>query len=184
MHTVETLYGPIEESLFDSFAQIKLLVCDIDGVFSDGRIYMGNDGEELKAFSTLDGYGVKAVMKSGIQVAVITGRKSQIVENRMSALGITHIIQGQEQKQSAIKGLQTSLNVSPAETASIGDDMPDVGMFQESMLPISVANGHPYVKQQARYVTSQKGGFGAVREVCDILLQARGALNAIHGSSV
>lgn len=184
MSCVETLYGEISSSLLGTFGQIKLLVCDVDGVFSDGRIYMGNDGAELKAFNTLDGYGVKAIMKVGIEVAVITGRSSQIVQNRMSALGIKHIIQGQEGKQEAIKSLQSQLNISPSKTASMGDDMPDVGMFQESELPIAVSNAHPFVKQQAKYITTQQGGFGAVREVCDLLLQAQGQLEMIHGSSV
>lgn len=184
MTSIATLYGEISPSLLDTFGQIKLLVCDVDGVFSDGRIYMGNDGEELKAFNTLDGYGIKAIMKVDIEVAVITGRTSHIVQNRMSALGIKHIIQGREGKQEAIKSLQQQLNISPLQTASMGDDMPDVGMFQESELPIAVSNAHPYVKQQAKYVTTQSGGFGAVREVCDLLLQAQGQLETIHGSSV
>ena len=184
MPLVDTLYGQIDKPLFETFARIKLLVCDIDGVFSDGRIYMGNDGEELKAFNTLDGYGLKAIMNLGVQVAVITGRSSNIVKNRMTALGVQHIIQGQEKKQDAIKQLQQQLNISAEYTASVGDDMPDVGMFKESTLPISVSNGHPFVKNQAKYVTVQKGGFGAVREVCDILLQAKGELDVIHGSSI
>lgn len=184
MSMLNTLYAPIEQSLFERFKQIKLLVCDIDGVFSDGRLYLGNAGEELKAFHTKDGYGVKAILKAGIDVAVITGRRSQIVEQRMTALGVPHIIQGQEDKASTIQQLIQDLALEQTQVASMGDDMPDLGMFQYSALKISVADGHPYVKQQANYITQTKGGFGAVREVCDLLLQAHGTLEQIQASSV
>lgn len=184
MAQVTTLYGDVEQSLLDKLASISLLVCDVDGIFSDGRIYMGNAGEELKAFHTLDGYGVKALAKIGITVAVVTGRQSAIVENRMSALGIKHIIQGQEQKQQSVAKLQQLLGILPEHTAAMGDDMPDLGMFALSGVAISVVSGHPYVKQQADYVTVSRGGFGAVREVCDLILQAQGKLDVIHGASI
>ena len=166
------------------FRSIKLLACDVDGVFSDGRIYMGNDGEELKAFHTRDGYGLKAIMSLGIEVAIITGRRSAIVQNRMSALGVKHIIQGEEDKGPALKTIQAKLGIAPDHTASIGDDMPDTAMYQYSKLAISVADGHPLVKQQAGYVTQTPGGFGAVREVCDLILLAHQQLGDIHGASV
>lgn len=181
---VETLYGSISQSALNALSHIKLLVCDVDGVFSDGKIYMGNQGEELKTFHTLDGYGIKAIMQIGIEVAIVTGRKSQIVQDRMQALGVKHIIQGQEQKQSAVEALQNQLNISIEQTASVGDDMPDIGMFNVSGFGVSVCNGHPYVKQKADYVTISSGGSGAVREICDLLLQSRGQLTHIHGSSV
>lgn len=184
MVQVNTLYGELEESLLAKFAKVKLLVCDVDGIFSDGRIYMGNEGEELKAFHTLDGYGLKSLAKIGITVAVVTGRQSKIVHNRMSALGVEHIIQGQEQKREAVAQLQRELNISPNQTASLGDDMPDLGMFVLSQLKLSVVTGHPFVKQQADYVTVTPGGFGAVREVCDQLLLAQGKLEEVHGASV
>jgi len=184
MALVNTLYSPMKQSLFDNFKQIKLLVCDIDGVFSDGRLYLGNAGEELKAFHTKDGYGIKAILNAGIQVAVITGRRSHIVEQRMSALGVPHIIQGQEDKASAMQKLVKTLALDIQQVASVGDDMPDLGMFNHSAIKICVADGHPYVKQQANYVTQTKGGFGAVREICDLLLQAHGQLEKIQASSV
>jgi 3-deoxy-D-manno-octulosonate 8-phosphate phosphatase (KDO 8-P phosphatase) len=182
--SVKTLYGPIPQSLLTKMLNIKLLVCDVDGVFSDGKIYMGNQGEELKTFHTLDGYGVKAIMKIGIEVAIVTGRKSNIVQNRMHALGVKHIIQGQEEKLSAVENLQKQLSISKLQTASVGDDMPDVGMFSASNIAFSVSNGHPYVKRKADYVTASQGGSGAVREICDLLLHAHGKLNDIYGSSV
>ncbi len=180
---VETLYGSISSALMAKFAKIKLLVCDVDGVFSDGRIYLGNQGEELKAFHTRDGYGVKAIQKIGVQVAVITGRNSRIVNDRMTSLGVAHIIQGQEDKGPALRALIQSLDLQPEQVAAIGDDMPDVGMFGESGLTLSVADGHPFVCRQADYVTQCHGGFGAVREVCDVILQAHNQLDFSHGSS-
>ena len=184
MAKVETIYGPIEQSLFQSFASIKLLACDVDGVFSDGRIYLGDKGEELKAFHTRDGYGIKSLQRNGVQVAVVTGRRSQIVEQRMSALGVKHILQGCEEKNSALKDLQQQLNMNPEITASIGDDMPDIGMFDASKLSIAVADAHPLVIKKAHYVCYNRGGFGAVREICDLILHSLGQLDAIHGSSI
>ena len=184
MHHIDTFYGEISHALLNKFAEIKLLVCDVDGVFSDGRIYMGNGGEELKAFHTLDGYGVKALQKVGVTVAIVTGRQSKIVENRMSALGIQYIIQGQEQKREAVASLQSQLNIKPEHTGSIGDDMPDIGMFALSGLKLSVVSGHPQVKKQADYVTATPGGFGAVREICDLILQAQGKLDEVYGASI
>lgn len=184
MATVETLYAPVDSDLFEKLRAIRLLVCDVDGVFSDGRIYMGNDGEELKAFHTLDGYGIKAAMNIGIEVAIVTGRTSDIVSNRMSALGVKHILQGREEKQSAVAELQKSLKIKVEQTASIGDDVPDLAMFSLSSVSVCVASGHPQVKQKADYTTINRGGFGAVREFCDLLLQAQGKLDIIHGASI
>ena len=178
-----TIYGPIEQSLINRFAGIKLLACDVDGVFSDGRIYLGNNGEELKAFHTRDGYGIKALQQIGVQVAVITGRRSQIVEQRMSALGVKHILQGCEEKNRALRNLQEQLNIGAEKTASMGDDMPDIGMFAASNLSIDVADAHPFVAKSAHYICHNRGGFGAVREICDLILHSLGKLDDIHGSS-
>ncbi len=184
MSMIDTPYGPVEKELLTKLKQIKLLACDVDGVFSDGRIYMGQDGEELKAFHTRDGYGVKALQKMGVQVAVITGRKSNMVEKRMTALGVQHIYQGCEDKQPALQTLQKKLSVSVSETAAIGDDMPDLGMFQVSQCNVCVQDGHPTLAAQAHYKTRTKGGFGAVRELCDLILLAHGQLSTIHGASI
>ncbi|WP_339770836.1 3-deoxy-manno-octulosonate-8-phosphatase KdsC [uncultured Paraglaciecola sp.] len=184
MGDINTLYGNKSSSLMDKFSRIKLLACDVDGVFSDGRIYMGNQGEELKAFHTRDGFGVKALLNIGVHVAVITGRESRIVHQRMSALGIKHIIQGCEQKYDALDALQKQLKIGKEATVSIGDDMPDIGMFNLSHIGVATADAHPFVKKQALYVTQINGGFGAVREVCDLILHAKGKLHKVTGSSV
>jgi 3-deoxy-D-manno-octulosonate 8-phosphate phosphatase (KDO 8-P phosphatase) len=184
MAMIDTLYGPLSQNTLKQFSRIKLLACDVDGVFSDGRIYMGQQGEELKAFHTRDGYGIKALQSIGVQVAVITGRRSNIVEQRMSSLGVLHIIQGCEDKKKALADLQKELYINHKNTASMGDDIPDLGMFEISDLCFTVDDGHPSVKQQANYITNNKGGFGAVREICDLILLAKGKLNADYGASI
>ena len=184
MTQISTLYGPLDKSVMDKLATIKLLACDVDGVFSDGRIYLGNAGEELKAFHTRDGYGVKALQSIGVHVAVITGRRSHIVEQRMQSLGVIHVKQGCEDKYVALVALQQQLTISIDACASMGDDVPDLGMFTGSGFTIAVADAHPLVQNNASYVTQNKGGFGAVREICDLILQARGKLDGIRGSSI
>lgn len=179
-----TLYTDLDNVLFEKLAHIKLLVCDVDGVFSDGRIYLGNDGEELKAFHTRDGYGVKALVSNGVNVAVITGRRSAIVENRMKALSVAHIIQGEENKADALSELMQRLKLEPNEVAAVGDDMPDTGMYEHVAVKIAVADAHPYVAKQANWITTLPGGFGAVREISDTILQAKGVANEIFGASV
>lgn len=184
MSTVKTLYTDLPEAFFQQLKGIRLLVCDVDGVFSDGRIYLGNQGEELKAFHTRDGYGVKALVNAGIEVAVITGRRSVIVKDRMTSLKVSHIIQGEENKADALAALISSLGLTREQVAAIGDDMPDTGMFNHSAVNIAVQDAHPQVIQQANWITTLPGGFGAVREVCDTLLQANDALQGILGASV
>lgn len=179
-----TPYGTITATQQQLLSQVKLLICDIDGVFSDGRIYMGNNGEELKAFHTRDGFGVKAVINAGIDVAVITGRKSQIVNNRMTALGVPYIFQGQDNKLIAYEQLLEQLGLEPTQVAYIGDDVIDLPVMNQVGLAVAVADAHPIVQQQADYVTQIKGGFGAVRELCDLLLLVRGELDQAQGTSV
>lgn len=181
---VETLYGDIAIEVLKRAEKIKLLVCDVDGVFSDGRIYLGNDGEELKAFHTKDGFGVKALGSNGVDVAIITGRNSAIVANRMSALNVKHIVQGQENKLPALILLAEKLNLSPDEIAYIGDDIPDLACILHVGLGISVSDGHPTVLKNADYTTFSRGGFGAVREVCDLIMLSQNTLDNATGASV
>ena len=179
-----TLYGEVALEVLQSANKIKLLVCDVDGVFSDGRIYLGNDGEELKAFHTKDGFGIKALGSSGVDVAIITGRRSAIVANRMSALNVKHIVQGQEDKLPALIHLAKQLNLTPDEIAYIGDDIPDLACILHVGLGISVSDAHPSVSTKADYTTFIRGGFGAVREVCDLIMQCQGTLDNATGASV
>lgn len=181
---IETLYQPVEPSILALAKEIKLLICDVDGVFSDGLIYMGNDGEELKTFHTRDGYGVKSLMNAGIEIAIITGRRSQIVENRMKALGISLIYQGQDDKIKAYHDICRKLNIAPEQTGYIGDDLIDWPVMEQVALKVCVADGHPLLAKRANYVTSIRGGHGAVREVCDLILQARNELDVHKGLSI
>lgn len=180
---VSTLYGSIPNEIFQLMQGIRLVALDVDGVLSDGRIYLGNNGEEFKSFNAKDGLGIKAMLAADIQVAVITGRRSQIVSQRMQSLGVTHVIQGEVQKRQALASLQQQLGINSQQTASVGDDLPDIGMFEQSSLAVCVADGHPSVKQAANLVTHTPGGMGAVRELADILLQAQGQLGDYQGSS-
>lgn len=181
---MNTLYGEVHNDILTKANKIKLLVCDIDGVFSDGRIYLGNDGEELKAFHTKDGFGIKALGASGVKVAVITGRKSAIVKNRMEALNVAHIIQGQEDKLPALTSLINELNLTFDDVGYIGDDLPDLACIKAVGLGVSVADAHPRVLNAANYKTFTLGGFGAVREVCDLIMQSQNTLDSASGASI
>lgn len=180
----QTLYGNIPNAVFDKAKNIKLFVCDIDGVFSDGRIYLGNDGEELKAFHTKDGYGIKALGASGVDVAVITGRQSNIVQSRMTALNVKHIIQGEENKLPALKSLLKTYHLTAEQVAYIGDDMPDYECMDFVGLSIAVNDAHPAILQLADFTTTIRGGFGAVRETCDIIMQSQDSLQFASGASI
>ncbi|WP_462153692.1 3-deoxy-manno-octulosonate-8-phosphatase KdsC [Pseudoalteromonas piscicida] len=179
----EDLYQTISTEAWEKAKQIKLLICDIDGVFSDGRIYLGNNGEELKAFNTKDGFGIKALIDSGIEVAVITGRHSQIVQQRMTSLNVTYIYQGQENKLVAYDELKTKLNLSDDEIAYIGDDGPDLPVMEQVGFAVAVNDAHPLVKRIAHYTTLMSGGFGAVRELTDLLMLSQNHLLTSKGSS-
>lgn len=181
---VNTLYGPVSRDIWLRAARIKLLICDVDGVFSDGRIYMGNQGEELKAFHTRDGYGIKALMGESIDVAIITGRRSQIVENRMTALGVRHIYQGQEDKFSAYQELLKAFALTPEQVAYIGDDLVDLPVIADCGLGVAVQDAHPALLPSAHYQTRIKGGFGAVRETCDLILASQDKLQHARGLSL
>lgn len=181
---MQSLYGEIDSDVANKAQNIKLLVCDVDGVFSDGRIYLGNNGEELKAFHTKDGFGIKALAASGVDIAIITGRRSQLVANRMQALNVTHIIQGEENKLPALEILVDKLGLTMDQVAYIGDDVPDLACIQAVSLGISVQDAHPLVIKGSDYTTFMLGGFGAVREVCDLIMQSQGTLEQAKGASV
>ncbi|MCM2678615.1 3-deoxy-manno-octulosonate-8-phosphatase KdsC [Echinimonas agarilytica] len=184
MGIFHTLYGSLDGAIEAQLIPIKLLICDVDGVFSDGRIYMGNDGEELKTFHTRDGYGVKALQGTGVDVAVITGRSSNIVSARMSSLGVEHLYQGCDNKLEAFHQILTNTKLDAHECAYIGDDLIDWPVMAECGMSICVADGHPWLRQRAKWTTQTAGGFGAVREVCDTIMQAQGTFNTTMGRSI
>ena len=163
-------------------ASIKLLLLDVDGVLTDGRLFFGNNGEEFKSFSTLDGQGIKTLQKSGVKVGIITGRTSNLVARRANDLGISIVVQGREDKWDA---LQEILQEHPAgldEIAFMGDDWPDLTVMTRVGLALTVANAHPSVASRAHWQSSERGGEGAVRAACDLIMQAQGTFDAALAS--
>ena len=154
-------------------AGIRLVVFDVDGVFTDGRLYYGADGEELKCFHVRDGHGIKSLLRNGVQVAVISGRSSKAVTRRMQELGIRHVFQGDDQKLPIYEQLLEDLRVKPLQTACAGDDSADLPLMLACGLAIAVADAQPEVRTKAHWCTTSPGGRGAVREVCDFILAAR-----------
>lgn len=157
---------------------IKLLILDVDGVLTDGRLYFTPDGQELKVFNTLDGHGIKQLQKSGVAVAIITGRQSPAVEKRARDLGIAHCYQGQENKRIPFEDLLNKLTLSLSEIAYAGDDLPDLPIMQKVGLSIAVANAHATVIKHAHMTTQARGGEGAVREICDLIMHAQNTLSS------
>jgi 3-deoxy-D-manno-octulosonate 8-phosphate phosphatase (KDO 8-P phosphatase) len=156
--------------------RIRLLVLDVDGVLTDGRLYFGANGEELKAFDVRDGAGLVAIQRAGIAVAIVSGRSSAAVERRAAELGIRLVRQGATDKAHEIEALGTRLGAVRDEIACVCDDTLDLPMMRRAALAIAVADAHAEVIEAADWVTTRKGGRGAVREVCDLLLRARQAL--------
>ena len=154
-------------------AAIRLLVLDVDGVMTDGRLHFGPRGEALKVFHVRDGFGIQQVRRAGIDVAVISGRTSAMVAARCRELGVRHLFQGQSDKVVAFERLRVRLQVIPSACACVGDDTPDVPLMRKVGLAFAVADAHPDARNAAHVVTSMAGGHGAVREVCDYLLQSR-----------
>ena len=161
---------------------IRLLLLDVDGVLTDGRLYFSANGDEMKAFSTLDGHGIKMLQKSGVVVGVITGRKSALTEKRCRDLGIAHLVQGREDKWQALTELRDSTkelgDIDDKAIAYMGDDYPDLSIMARIGLPASVPNAAEAVKQRAVFVSEREGGCGAVRELCDAIMQAQGSFDA------
>jgi 3-deoxy-D-manno-octulosonate 8-phosphate phosphatase (KDO 8-P phosphatase) len=154
-------------------AGIRLVAFDVDGVFTDGRFYLSDDGIESKAFSTQDGFGIRQLIRHQVTVAVISGRSSGAVERRMAELGIRHVILGCKDKLRAFDDLIAGLGVTAAETVFVGDDIPDLPLLKKVGYPVAVANAVPTVRDHCKYTTVASGGHGAVREVCELVLAAR-----------
>lgn len=161
---------------------VRLLVLDVDGVLTDGKLYFLADGSEAKAFSTLDGQGIKMLMNSGVNAAIITGRSSNIVERRAANLGIKHVVQGREDKRVALDELLATLQLSYDQVAYLGDDLPDLAPIRCVALGVAVANANSFIRQHAHAVTSLRGGEGAAREFCEFIMAAQGTLNTAQNA--
>lgn len=164
----------INDLLRQRLAAVRLAAFDVDGVFTDGRFYLSDDGVESKAFSTQDGYGVRRLLQCGIDVAVISGRKSAAVERRMSELGVEHVFLGCSNKAEVYDTLLRDLGLTPAQTAYTGDDFPDLPLLQKAGVSFAVANAHADIRRICDMTTRASGGHGAVREICDLLAEVSG----------
>lgn len=167
------LFNLEQQQVQDAAKRISLLLLDVDGVMTDGRLYFSNSGEELKAFSTLDGHGIKMLQQCGVKVGIISGRTSNLLAKRASDLGIELLYQGREDKLNALNEILAQLSLDPEAIAYAGDDFPDLPVMLTVGLAFSVPDGHPDVRQRAHAVTSTGGGSGAVREITDFILQCQ-----------
>lgn len=165
--------------ILEKARKLKLLILDVDGVLTDGKLFFDNQGNEYKTFHAQDGHGIKLLRKTGVEVAVISGRKSTVVELRMKSLGINHVYQGYEDKRSAFAELIDNLGITPEQAAHVGDDLLDLPIMRRAGLAIAVNDANDTVKQHADWCTTRSGGQGAVREVCDLIMQAQGHFDGI-----
>jgi 3-deoxy-D-manno-octulosonate 8-phosphate phosphatase (KDO 8-P phosphatase) len=156
---------------------VKLAIFDVDGVLTDGTIYIGPQGETFKAFNILDGHGVKMLQSAGIATAIISGRASEAVAWRAKELSIAHVVQGAANKVAEFDKLLASLGLEARACAFVGDDLPDLPVMTRCGLAVAVANAAEAVKAAAHYVTRASGGRGAVREFCEVVLRAQGQLD-------
>lgn len=170
------------QAVLEKAARVRLAIFDVDGVMTDGSLYISDSGEEFKAFNTQDGHGMKMLRGAGVEIAIITGRTSRCVEVRALNLGIGLLYQGVDDKLAVYDELLVKFRVEPGATAYMGDDFPDLPVMRRSGLALTVPEAPALVKQHADHVTRNQGGRGAVREVCDILLRAQGKYDAIAAS--
>jgi 3-deoxy-D-manno-octulosonate 8-phosphate phosphatase (KDO 8-P phosphatase) len=173
----------MEEKLAIAIQKAKLIkaaIFDIDGVLTDGKIYFTSEGFELKAFHSQDGLGLKMMLKAGIEIAIITARQSEIVNRRMTELGVMHVFQGQENKLVAYERIKQILGLEDSQVAYTGDDLNDLPLIRRSGLGIAVANATPLLHQYADLRTLRLGGAGAAREVCEFILSAQNLLEPIY----
>ncbi len=162
-------------------AAIKLVIFDVDGVLTDGSLFIGDDGQEYKAFHSRDGHGMAMLLQGGVEIGIITGRSSDVVRIRMEGLGIKHIFQGHRDKLPPYEELKQLLGIADQQIAYVGDDVVDLPIMLRVGLAVAVQDAHPLVKQHAHWQTSHDGGRGAARDVCELILEAQGRLHDILG---
>lgn len=168
------------QAILDKARAIRCLICDVDGVLTDGRLYMSSQGDEFRVFHAHDGMGIKMLLRAGIEVAVITARQSPLVQARMDELGVKHVYQGQENKRLAFEKIRDDLKLSYQEMAFIGDDLIDLPCIRQAGLGITVPNAVPFMQKHADWQTTKMGGNGAVRETVELILSAQNKLDSIH----
>lgn len=166
----------VSSDITDRAKLIRLALFDVDGVLTDGKVILDSTGEEIKHFNIKDGHGIRLLQHYGIEVGVITGRTSKALEHRMNDLEVKHVRQGCKDKFTAYQDLLHKLNIKENETSFVGDDIVDLQIMSRCGLAIAVSDAHTFVKKHAHWVTAASGGYGAVREVCELLLDAQGLL--------
>lgn len=162
------------DTLTQRAVAIKMFLLDVDGVLTDGKLYFSNNGDELKTFNIQDGLGIKFLQRNGITVGIVTGKRSQLVANRARDLGIEIVVQGREDKLVAIREIMAGHDIQLGEVAYMGDDLPDLSAISAVGLGMTVANGVSEVKKAAHWISQYRGGHGAVREACELILNAQG----------
>jgi 3-deoxy-D-manno-octulosonate 8-phosphate phosphatase (KDO 8-P phosphatase) len=155
---------------------VRLVIFDVDGVLTDGSLFLGDDGQEYKAFHSRDGHGMTMLRQSGVILAIITGRRSEVVRIRMESLGIAHVYQGYRDKLPAYRDIKETLGLADEEVAYVGDDVVDLPVMRQVGLAIAVADAHPLVAAHCHWQTLAPGGRGAGREVCELIMGAQGTL--------
>ncbi|WP_150302811.1 KdsC family phosphatase [Pseudomonas saliphila] len=171
-----------EIPLFERAQAIRLAIFDVDGVLTDGRLYFMPDGTEFKSFNTLDGHGIKMLIASGVETAIISGRNSPLVEKRAANLGIQYLIQGREDKINALEELRQQIQLKYQQIAFLGDDLPDLPVMRLVGLGMAVASADAFVREHAHGVTQNAGGMGAAREFCELIMRAQGTLDAAQAA--
>jgi 3-deoxy-D-manno-octulosonate 8-phosphate phosphatase (KDO 8-P phosphatase) len=166
------------KDLMKKAAKVRLVIFDVDGVLTDGSLFYGDDGQEYKAFNSRDGHGMKMLQATGVDIGIITGRTSRVVQLRMESLGVAHIYQGQLDKLPAYEELLHTLGLSNEQVAFVGDDVVDLPIMVRTGLAIAVQDAHPLVKKHAFWTTPEAGGRAAARSVCELIMQAQGTLDA------
>jgi 3-deoxy-D-manno-octulosonate 8-phosphate phosphatase (KDO 8-P phosphatase) len=165
--------------ILERASRIRLAIFDVDGVLTDGSLFIGDDGQEYKAFNSRDGHGMTMLRQTGVTLAIITGRSSEVVRIRMTSLGINHIYQGIQDKLMAYEELKQSLNLTDEAIAYVGDDVVDLPVLRRAGLAVAVADAHPLVQRHAHWRTASPGGRGAARDLCELLMEAQGTLDAM-----
>ncbi len=167
------------QEIIEKARNLKLLILDVDGVLTDGRLFFDDQGKEYKCFHARDGHGIKLLRQSGVEVAAISGRRSNSVAIRMKNLGVEHVYQGHEDKVAAFNEIIQALSIKPEQVAHVGDDLIDLPIMTRVGLSIAVSDANFAVKEYADWCTETPGGLGAVREICDFIMQSQGTFDAV-----
>ena len=166
-------------NLEERLARVELLLLDVDGVLTDGRIAIDDRGVETKSFDVTDGHGLKLLQRAGVAVGFVTGRTSRCVEHRAQELGILEVHQGVKEKLGVVRQILVRRGLAPEQVGYVGDDVVDLPVMLQVGLAVAVADASPHVRERAHWVLARPGGRGAVREVCEAILKARGAWEAV-----